>query len=59
MKVAIIDKKKRLTLWRNFTNERRGRSGEGGGGGASGKIFKMISLTIESDIDTFSFLTFL
>lgn len=31
----------------------------GGGGGASGKIFKMISLTTESDIDTFSFLTFL
>lgn len=30
-----------------------------GGGGASGKIFKMISLTTESDIDTFSFLTFL
>lgn len=59
MKVTIIDKKK-LTLWRNFTNERRGRSGEGGGGGgASGKIFKMISLTTESDIDTFSFLTFL
>lgn len=29
------------------------------GGGASGKIFKMISLTTESDIDTFSFLTFL
>lgn len=57
MKVTIIDKKK-LTLWRNFTNERRGRSGEGGGG-ASGKIFKMISLTTESDIDTFSFLTFL
>lgn len=58
MKETIIDKKK-LTLWRNFTNERRGRSGEGGGGGASGKIFKMISLTTESDIDTFSFLTFL
>lgn len=40
MKEAIIDKKKRLTLWRNFTNERRGRSGEGGGGGQAERSLK-------------------